>query len=322
MVWALLALVLAAGLGGLLLEMHLRTLRTQVLQIPGGLLFEAQQFSVQVLRQEQELRVQHVRGLWTPAGGAAPSPPQTDRAQRTFAALGFRLEVREGMTQEADPATATGTGHFELTLRGADGSQLVLQQVNGAVTKSFEFFFLQVSHWIDKLEQRAKRERIQRLRGDEVAAQAEQHALMVAQLLGGAAPNAPRTQEACGQITATQIAHWREAAGFAGQHSLHKADVNGLLLWFIDLATDGRITLVAGKRSIHSTLRGASVASNGGELELGVRDANWTPEEPELQVFKVLRGIGSDERRAWKERLEILCNSLPAEAAPEQNPAL
>jgi hypothetical protein len=242
--------------------------------------------------------------------------PQAGRTDCAFAALGFRLEVREGVTQDAEQATATRTGRFDLIMRGADESKLVLEQVNGAVAKSFELFFLQVGLWIEKLEKRAERERVKRARSDEETAQAEQHAQMVAELLGSHASKAPRSEAEREQITAAQIAQWRAAAGFTGQHSLQKTDANGLVQWFIDLATDGRITLHAEKRTIHATLHGASVASNGGELEVGVRDAYWTPEEPELRVFKVLRGISADERRAWKERLEIICNSLPAHTTP------
>jgi hypothetical protein len=313
----LLALVLLGGLGWFLLEMRLRALRTRVLQIPGGLLFEAQDFSVQVLRKEQELRVRHARGVWTPPGGSAvQNMPQAGRTECTFAAPGFRLEVRECLQQqEAGQTTATRTGHFDLVMRGGDDSRLILERVNGSVTKSFELFFLQVSHWIDKLEKRAEQARVLRLRSEEEAAQADQYAQWTAQLLGSAAQKAARPQAERDKITAAQIARWREAAGFTGQHSLHKADANGLVLWFIDVAADGRITLHADKRTIHATLRGASVASTGGDLEVGVRDAYWTEAEPELQVFKVLRGVSTDERRAWKERLEIIRNALPAAAA-------
>jgi hypothetical protein len=44
------------------LDLHRRSLRTLTHQVPGGLRFEAQSFSVQVQRTEQELRVRCQRG--------------------------------------------------------------------------------------------------------------------------------------------------------------------------------------------------------------------------------------------------------------------
>jgi hypothetical protein len=58
-------------------------------------------------------------------------------------------------------------------------------------------------------------------------------------------------------------------------------------------------------------LHGASITSTAGGLQLGVRDAWWTEQEPELRTFKVLQ-VGPDERRAWKERLELIRNGLAA----------
>jgi len=43
----------------------------------------------------------------------------------------------------------------------------------------------------------------------------------------------------------------------------------------------------------------------GNELEVGVRDAYWTEEEPELRTFKLLQGVPANERRVWKDRLEV-----------------
>ena len=72
----------------------------------------------------------------------------------------------------------------------------------------------------------------------------------------------------------------------------------------------GRITLHANNRTIHTTLAGASIASLGGELEVGVRDDYWSEDEPELRTFRILKGLPPDERRAWKERMEILRDNL------------
>ena len=115
-------------------------------------------------------------------------------------------------------------------------------------------------------------------------------------------------------MVAAQLAHWRQAAGFEGQHCAHQADASGCVQWLIDVAADGRITLHANRRTVHTTLRGASIEGKGGALELGVRDAHWSEATPELQLFQVLKGGNSEERRAWKERLELLRNHLDKEA--------
>ena len=308
-----LVLVLSAGLGWVVLEMRLRALRTQVLHTPGGLRFEAQDFSVQVLRKEQQLCVQYVRGVWTPpAQGAVQDQAKSGRAECTFPALGFRLDVHESVALESGQAQATHTDRFEIAMRGANESQLVLQPVNGTVARSFELFFLQVSHWIERLEYRAEQARVERLRNEEAQAQAQQHAQLLAQLLGRSASAEPRSPAELERIAAGQIAQWRQAAGFVGKHSLHASDANGMVLWFVDLAEDGRITLHADKRTIHSTLRGARIVSTGSELELGLRDAYWTEEEPELRTFKLMLGVPANERRVWKDRLEVSRYALTA----------
>jgi hypothetical protein len=106
-----------------------------------------------------------------------------------------------------------------------------------------------------------------------------------------------------------QIAHWRQVAGFSGNSEVGYAE-NGKIDWFIDLDPRGRITLHADRRTIHTTLLGATVSSLAGELEVGVRDDYWSEAEPELKSFRLFKGAHSDVRRAWKERLEILCDKL------------
>jgi hypothetical protein len=296
-------------LGLLFFEMHLRAQRTAVVQLPGGLRFEAQKFSVQFQRTEKEVWVQCTRGvLKQPGAAASPQATKPGRVECKFAALGFRAEVRESVTQSEGQATPVRTGLAEIAMRGADDTSLTIPYLNPGVAADFNAFFRQVRHWIDKLEQRQERERVSRLRAEEEAAQAQQHADLMARLLGTSAePPAPAEHEA---LVAAQVAHWRQAAGFQGQHSLWQADARGMLIWLVDLAADGRITLHADRRTLHGTLHGASITSIGGAVDVGLRDAHWTEQEPELQTLRVLRGLGPDERRAWKERLEILRNSL------------
>ena len=119
-----LVLVLSAGLGWVVLEMRLRALRTQVLHTPGGLRFEAHDFSLQVLRKEQELCVQYVRGIWTPpAQGAVQGLAKYGRTECTFSALGFRVDVHESVALQSGQAL---TVRFGGTLAGVNVADLVV----------------------------------------------------------------------------------------------------------------------------------------------------------------------------------------------------
>jgi hypothetical protein len=55
---------------------------------------------------------------------------------------------------------------------------------------------------------------------------------------------------------------------------------------------------------------------------VGVRDAYWSEDNPQLSTMRVLKGRNAAERLAWRERLEILRNSLDEEQLPEQVPFL
>jgi hypothetical protein len=308
--FALASFALAVSLGLLFLEMHLRSKRTRVVQVPGGLCFEAQKFSVQFQRREKEVHVQCARGVLVPAlTPPEQEPPKAGRVACKFAAVGFRVEVRESVRQQADQAAPVLTGYSEISMRGADEMALTIPQVDPGVAADFAFFFRQVSHWIDKLEKRLERERVADLRREEEAMQAQQDAGLLADLLSRLSPNEVPSDAARDAIVAAQIDQWRQITGFQGQHSAWQADAQGVVEWFVDLSADGRITLHADNRTLHSTLHGASITSTGAALLVSVRDAYWTQEEPELRAFKVLR-LGPDERRAWKERLEIIRNSL------------
>lgn len=306
-----LMVLLIAALGLVMADLHRRARRTLVVTVPGGLRFESQRLTVQVQRKQQELRVTCRQGVLTPApGGATEQGVPAGPVAHTFAAVGIAVTVRNGLQPEEGATDAGRAGPFDIVFRGADGTELRMARVNAPVAASFKLFYLQVRHWIDKLEQRLERERIERLRADEEATQARQHAELMARLMGEQPADATRTAAVCEALAAAQIASWRQAAGFLGQHSTHQTDASGQVLWFVDLAMDGRITLYANQRSIHSTLHGATVEAKGGGLELAVRDAHWSEDNAELSRFLVLKGCSAEERRAWKERLEILCRSL------------
>lgn len=312
---ALTFLAFVLVLGAVLLEVNRRMQRTRIYQLAGGLRFEAYHFSVQIQRHEQEVRVRCARGvLLAPAPLAGPEDQTAGRKECTFAAVGFSMELRDCVKQSGGGAGSVPTGYCDIVLRGADGRQLTIERVSTSVAASFKYFYLQVRHWIDKLEQRIERERVERLRAEEEAAQAQRDADLLKQLLDARAPNTPLTDTERDAMAAAQIAQWRSDAGFEGQHSLHQTDATGRVLWFVDLSPEGRITLHSDKRSIHSTLLGASIEALAGELEVGVRDAHWSEADPQLRTFRVLKGRSAEERRAWKERLEILRNSLNASA--------
>jgi hypothetical protein len=84
-------------------------------------------------------------------------------------------------------------------------------------------------------------------------------------------------------------------------------DGKGGIEWFIDLDATGRITLHSGKQTAHTTLKGATITSLGGELEINVLDAEGNPDP---HSFRVLKNMPPDVRRAWKERLEMLRDSF------------
>jgi hypothetical protein len=128
-------------------------------------------------------------------------------------------------------------------------------------------------------------------------------------------PHEALSEADCNAMAEAQIACWRQAAGFKGQHSAHHTDPRGEVLWFVDLAADGRITLHADKRTVHASLLGARIVATMGEIEVGVRDAYWSEDNPDLRVFQVLKGHSVESRRAWKERLEILSNGLAVGSA-------
>jgi hypothetical protein len=306
-----LILVLVVALALVVADMYRRSRSALILQVSGGLRFEAHRFSVQVQRAQQELHVQCRRGVLKPQASPAPGGPlQVGPVACNFAAVGISVEVRDCVRPEKGAAGPRPTGYFDVVMRGADGTQLTIERVNAPVATSFKHFYLQVRHWIDKLEQRIARERTERVRIEEGAAQAQQHDALMAQLLAGRTGKEALTPAECEVLAAAQIASWRQAAGFEGLHSAHHTDANGHVVWFVDVAADGRITLHAHKHTLHSTLRGARVESRSGALEVGVRDAHWTEEGPELRDFLVLKGRTAEERRVWKERLEALCNNL------------
>lgn len=305
------------------LELYRRMQRTRIFQVAGGLRFEAYNFAVQIQRRQQEVRVRCARGVLLLPGASGGLEPKAGPVERTFAAVGFSLELRNCVKKSAIEGESVATGYLDIVMRDADGTQLTIERVGRTVAANFQYFYLQVRVWIDKLEHRIERERVARVRSEEEAAQAQRDADLMATLLGGRPPDTALTDAEREAMAAAQIAQWRGAAGFEGLHTAHFADAKGRVVWFVDLAADGRITLHADKRTLCTTMLGASVESLYGELEVGVRDAHWTQRDSELRTFKILKGATAQERRDWKVRLEAMRHSLEPEAVlPELSPSL
>jgi hypothetical protein len=111
-----------------------------------------------------------------------------------------------------------------------------------------------------------------------------------------------------------QIEKWRAAAGFKGTSTEVSFDARGRITWLIDLDPTGRVILHAGNRTFHGSLKGATVTGIGSEMEVAVRDDYWSEDDPRLVAFRVLGGTTPENRRAWKERLELLVQSLGSNA--------
>ena len=322
----LLVLGVLAALGVafyLYMDHQARVLRTRVFDIPGGLRFESHGFSMEVQSKTKQLVI-HARAghlTQTPLAGGE-DVVKTGALDVSVPAAGLQIEVGHGQgpTQPAGHRAITVNASDALThaaekLSGGHRSVVKLGGVPEPVILSFNSFVKRVHIWVEKVELRLERDRVERLRKeDEVLQAAEQE-----QLLAEARANLPTedalTEQDREALATVQIAQWRKTAGFTGANSEVNIDDEGRVAWFVDLGNDGRITLHADKRTIHTTLLGAEIATLGGELEIGVRDDYWTEDEPGLRVFRIFKGLPPNERRAWKERLEILRDSLRKNAS-------
>jgi hypothetical protein len=319
--------IVALAAGGALyfyMELQVRTLRTRIVDVDGGQRFEANGFYVETQRTAKQVMVQSQFGkcVRTPLAGGEPQL-QTGPLDVTLSTAGLRIEVARVTARVAGQEAPQSTGFCTITLTASDAlthaaqnlpggfaTMLTMERVPELVATSFHNFAGRVRVWVDKIEHRMELDRIEQLRKDEEGAQAAEQEKLLAEARAGKAPDAPLTEGDREALAGVQIEQWRKTAGFSGTSSEVSIDAEGRVAWFIDFSNDGRITLHADKRTIHSTLLGASIASLGGELEIGVRDDYWTEEEPTLRVFRIFKGLPPDERRAWKERLELMRDSL------------
>jgi hypothetical protein len=296
-------------------EFNARQIKTRVERTAGGLRFVARGWSVEMQRGPQRVMVKAQRGHHRriPLDGGAERKYEGAIAQG-LPATGLRIRLEAHTRPGVGDAPAVVTGLLVPVFEASDatplgpvkavGEQHVLRlaPVPSTVAASFNQFAGQLRLWVDKLDHnlamQVKQEEDKLAAEAAILARAEAKAKKDAEL-ANAVPMEPTAQ----------IAQWRQEAGFSGTSETGLTE-DGRLDWFIDLDPFGRVILHADKRTLHTTLLGATIKPLGAELEIGVRDQFWSEAEAELQVFRLFKGAHSDVRRAWKERLEILADKL------------
>lgn len=175
----------------MLMELKARTLRTQVIDVPGTLRFEAHTFSVEVLLPTQQIKVDADQGRLTrhPLQGG-PDEVQEGPLDATLPAPGLTIAVMKAETTlRPRQGRPQATGLYSITVRASDaminagkklpgGFETVLEvtHIPGPVAQSFENFSNRVQIWADKLERRLKRELEERAQHEAAAALAEHEA--------------------------------------------------------------------------------------------------------------------------------------------------
>lgn len=280
--------------------------RTQVYQLPTGLSFVAHGFQVETHRSAKKVIVHTRQGHFSQAAMADVAAQEKSGAlQVSLSALGLRMDVSPVMREGRSGEEPVPTGQCTIVFDNTEEKTVVkIPAVPAKVGLAFAEFARPIAVWIDKLEERRPKLATPETPSDDTSSPESD-----------AAPAAQPEESINTELTTeAQIALWRKRAGFSGSSTEVGLDDKGKILWFIDLDPSGRITLHSEKRTAYATLLGAEIVSLGGELEVSVRDAFWTEDEPEMQSFRVLKGRSPDERRAWKERLEILRAELQATA--------
>jgi len=295
-------------------EYHAYLLKTRVTNKGGMLRFVAHDWSVEVDRSTQHVRVVARHGHFSrkplvPTQGQSPDQQagQGEAGAHTDVMLpapGLRMKIVPGEAAGMCVVEFQASDQLGFAAEGKTGGEsylLALERVPEPVAVSFNQFAGQLRVWVEKQERR-----LATLMREKLAAQEQE-----AKDKEKAEKAASKTQVPKGQLSPeAQVAQWRTAAGFAGTSSEIGLTESGGIAWYVDLDMTGRITLHANNRTVHTTLHGAKIVSLGGELEVSVRDAFWSAEEPELRSFRILKGLPPDERRAWKERMEILRDEL------------
>jgi hypothetical protein len=318
--WALGAASVLGAAVYLFMEYQAYLLRTSVTSVPGGLRFTAQGFTVESRHAAKEIKVIARNGVY-----ARQALPDGDEEQQrgnlelSLSAIGLEIEVSRISVKDGEDGDAAPTGFSRIVLSASDEkmrktqgkaaserSQLKLDNIPDSIATDFQQFANGLRAWIDKVEQQLEAQiAAQRKREQEAAA-----AALVLQIDPKEDTSIPLSEAKREERAAAQIEKWRAAAGFRGTSTEVSFDARGQIVWAIDLNPAGRVILHANKRTFYGSLIGASVVGIGTELEISVRDDYWTEEDPRLIAFRVLGGTAPENRRAWKERLDILIQSL------------
>ena len=309
-VWALVAAAVVGGGIYLFIEYQSYLLRTKVESIPGGLRFSARGLTVEVRHAAREVYVQAQDGLLTRQRVPDGAPEdQRGAVSCILGAAGVRVAVARVSLQEAEGEDSKPTGLSQIDISGSDellrqaqgkegGTRTLLHlaQVPDPIATDFGQFAASLRAWVEKVEQGLEAEVAQRREQEEAAAKVAAKQELVS--------DAELTPEQRKERVDTQIALWRQAAGFSGKHTECQLNPLGLIDWFIDLDPAGRIIVHAGRRTFYGSLLGAKITLLANEMEISVRDDFWTEEDPRLVPFRVLGGASAQSRLDWKKRLE------------------
>ena len=305
--WLMGLLGAAAVVGYAVIEFIAWRERSETVSVPAGFRFVARRLQVELQRSKERVVVLTDGGHFVRK--ASPTQEASDTTGPmtvVLEAMGLRIHLTPQMLPPSGSLPERPSGLYTLGFDNPEShSRLDVPDIPARVANNFSLFASQLTLWIEKLEARRAQE--------QAAAQAAAESAAAAAAAEAEALAAKAEKEAASNLAPdAQVALWRKNAGFSGTSSEIGLDDRGKIAWFIDLDPSGRITLHGGERTVHTSLEGAEIASVGGELEIGVRDEFWTAQAPKLVRFRVLKGRSPDERRAWRERMEILRNQLDA----------
>lgn len=308
------------------MEYQVRMLRTQAVKLPTGLLFTSKFLTVGTRNASQEVSIKAPMGRHVEDALAQDVKQALPRQLAVvLPAIGLTFEVKAETQAGSDTPSDRCSIRFSssnpeklqaLGLPAAPAALIVVDNVPVMVARNFQSFAAQMGMWIERVEHRVQLDRDAAQKKQEEAeaelARAEAAAQRKASKSGQPKDDLSKalSEEERQARAQTQIAEWRKAAGFKGSSSEMGVDPRGKVQWFIDLDPTGRVILHANNRTFHGSLKGAKITTLTGELELGVRDALWSEDEPQLSNFNIMAGVKPETRLAWKERIEILVRSL------------
>ncbi len=320
--WALGGVALFVGAFLLYMEYGARQLRTRVHPVPGGLRFVAHGFSVESLPTAREIRIKAGSNARYRREHPALASKEEKNAplEVTLPLPGLSVDVaRLSVKPQGEGAPARPTGFCRILFRSSDErlaallgrnpgakAELWLDRVPEVVATEFQRFAGGVRFAAEKVEQQLVAEANAARPPASAGADNAQDASAEGESAAAAvAPVDPKAR------ADAQLEQWRAAAGFAGNFTEYGLDDVGRLAWLIDLdSAGGRVILHAGQRTFHGSLKGATVTLLGSDVEVGVRDAFWTKEEPRLTTFRVLSGTPVDHHRMWKQRFGPVIDDL------------